>query len=364
MDLDAVIQRYQGELDTTVFREPDPDDGSRWRHHEIGGQRWRVAQPVTFTPYAAVQPCSARCRFCSENLREKGQQGDHASLLRPGEDYFNQLQAALGQLRGLPLSYSLSGLEMTDDRDWFLRLLDCLSSHAAVSPVEGRVLYSNGAGFTGLAGDPELAAAIKSFAFDWVELSRHHPVTETNQHIMRFRSQEGVMLEDRFHDCVTQLGQLTDIKLVCLVQQGGVDSLEALQRYLDWARALGVCHVILREMSILDDRYRANGTRRYIAAARVSVGGLLQAFLHAHPLAQGTRLKQATHGYYFSNLVIETGGLTVTFESSNYQRLHEKHDTGQIYKLVFHANGNLCADWNPGRHILFPATHGELAHAQ
>ena len=141
-------------------------------------------------------------------------------------------------------------------------------------------------------------------------------------------------------------------------------SLAALQRYLDWARLLGVRHVILREMSQLDQRYRANRTQRYIRASRVSVAGLLQAFLEAHPPAQGTRLRQATHGYYFSNLVIESDGLTVTFESSNYQRLHEKHDSGQIFKLVFHANGNLCADWNPERHVLIPAVNGDITHAQ
>ena len=364
MELDAVIQRYQHDLATTVFREPHPEDASRWHQQRIGERTWRVAQPVTLTPYAAVQPCSARCRFCSENLRENGDTGTHASLLRPGMNYFNQLQTALMALRGLPLSYSLSGLEMTDHRDWFLRLLDCLSSHAAVSPVEGRVLYSNGAGLTALGEDAALAAAIRSFTFDWVELSRHHPDTVTNQQIMRFRSREGVMITDQFRECVAQLGTLTEVKLVCLVQQGGVDSLAALQRYLDWARSLGVRHVILREMSQLDQRYRANGTQRYIRASRVSVAGLLQAFLEAHPPAQGTRLRQATHGYYFSNLVIESDGLTVTFESSNYQRLHEKHDSGQIFKLVFHANGNLCADWNPERHVLIPAVNGDITHAQ
>ncbi|MFX7620792.1 hypothetical protein ABTJ52_20545, partial [Acinetobacter baumannii] len=89
-------------------REPDQDDARRWRRWEIGGRTVQIAQPVTFTPYASAQPCSARCRFCSETLDEGG---PHAAALRPGPQYGAQLRQALAALRGLPLSWSLSGLE-------------------------------------------------------------------------------------------------------------------------------------------------------------------------------------------------------------------------------------------------------------
>ncbi|MFS1526112.1 hypothetical protein ACL7TT_18740 [Microbulbifer sp. 2304DJ12-6] len=36
------------------------------------GRTLKLALPVTFTPYASVKPCSARCQFCSENLRSAG----------------------------------------------------------------------------------------------------------------------------------------------------------------------------------------------------------------------------------------------------------------------------------------------------
>ena len=36
--------------------------------HAIDGVPRRISTSVTFTPFASAQPCSARCRFCSETL--------------------------------------------------------------------------------------------------------------------------------------------------------------------------------------------------------------------------------------------------------------------------------------------------------
>lgn len=352
MDLESAVSRYRDAVQTVVLREPQGEP-SRWRRHTIGGRSWQVVQPVTFTPYASVRPCSGRCRFCSENLREKGA-GRHASLLRPAGSYFLQLQRALDELRGLPLSYSLSGLEMTDDRSWFLQLLQTLATHARGSPVENRVLYSNASGLLALGSDPLLKRAMADFGFSWIELSRHHHDGHSNQKIMRFRSSSLAADNGAFAGCVDHLNDITETRLVCIVQAGGVDSLGEMLRYLAWARSLGVKHVIFRELSALDRRYRANATFRYIDAARVSVAHLMLEFLERKGAVR-PELKQSTHGYYFSNLVVEDSGLRITFEASDYTVLHEKHDSGRVFKLVFHANGNLCADWNPERHILFSA---------
>ena len=121
----SLFQRLRANTPQLARRAPGEGDATRWREHRIGARRYRVAQPITFTPYAAARPCSARCLFCSENLRPLDS-GALAQALRPGPDHFELLGAALAQLRGLPLSWSLSGLESSDDESWFLRLLATL----------------------------------------------------------------------------------------------------------------------------------------------------------------------------------------------------------------------------------------------
>src|SRR5690606_37652051 len=96
------------------------------------------------------------------------------------------LRRALDALRGLPRSYSLSGLEASDDPAWLLELLALLDEPAFAADSQQKVLYSNGAGFVGEHADA-LFAALSRFGLSWLELSRHHPDAARNQQIMRFR---------------------------------------------------------------------------------------------------------------------------------------------------------------------------------
>ncbi|MGH8080716.1 MAG: hypothetical protein ACREP7_09080, partial [Lysobacter sp.] len=48
-------------------------------------------------------------------------------------------------------------------------------------------------------------------------------------------------------------------------------------------------------------------------------------------------------------------GLNIVFESSDYGAMHRRHASGDIYKLVFHADGRLCAGWQPDRDVLWRA---------
>lgn len=334
-----------------VCRAPDHADPARWHRQRIGGRDHVLAQPVTFTPYAAARPCSARCRFCSENLRSR-HSAMPAALQRPGRDYFEQLARALAQLTGLPLSYSLSGLETTDDPDFMCALLDELDRHAARSPVEQRVLYTNGAGLAGTA-QARLIARLSRFELDWIELSRHHHDAERNQAIMRFR--EGSPQRDAA-GFDAMLGKLTrdfTVKLVCIAQCGGIDSAEALRDYLEWASARDVRSVILRELSKLDPSYVVNGTARHIESTRVGAATLSRDSLQL--LGDRFVPHSVTAGYYFWNVIGRYRNLELIFEASDYAVMHALHDSDRVYKLVFHANGALCAGWDPDRHVLFDA---------
>ena len=352
-----VLSRLRGSPLPLWRRAPPIDDASRWRDHIIGTRTWRVAQPVTFTPYASARPCSARCRFCSETLRMHAG-GTSPETLRPGPDYFAALRGAVSQLRGLPLSYSLSGLESTDDPHWFLAMLDTLDDASRDGvPVDERVLYSNGAGFAHDGGD-RLIDALWAFSLSWLELSRHHHDAEANQRIMRFRPQEPIAGNDRFEQVARALAHRLPTRWVCIVQHGGIADAESAGTYLAWAARHGADTVIFREFSRLGDGYRDTGSRRYIEANRVSIESLIEACM-ASPLWPELTPTQITEGYYFWNLRLRhSSGMEVVFESSDYTAMHERHASGDIYKLVFHANGRLCAGWSPDRDVLWDAGDG------
>ncbi|WP_170292312.1 hypothetical protein [Xanthomonas maliensis] len=339
-----------------IQRVPPPEDAARWHALQIGSRHYRVALPVTFTPYASVQPCSARCGFCSENLRQHGA-GPAAAQLRPGADYFRQLDAALQRLHGVPLSYSLSGLEMTDDPDWLQRLLQTLSASSHGPQVEQRVLYSNGAGLARSAG-ATLVDALVAFELSWVELSRHHPQQAVNDAIMRFRAGEPVADTAVFEQTARRIAARLPVRLVCIVQRQGVDSAEQVQRYLHWAQRCGAEQVIFRELARLDGEYRSNATLRYIEQRRIGMDALLEACMQ-QPWWRDWTVCASTEGYYFWNVRLRSAsGMEVVFESADYAAMHRRHASGEVYKLVFFANGRLCAGWNPQADVLWEPADG------
>ena len=355
--LTSILDNQGIDIPNIILREPRYDQYDRWVNHSIMGQDYVFSQPITFTPYASVKPCSARCKFCSENLRSLFSK-QNTSLLRPDSDYFNTLEKALSELQGLPLSYSLSGLEMTDDAAWFSELLTMLSQHRNVSPIESSILYSNTAGLVG--DNNQLIDQIAKFNFDWIEVSRHHFDEPVNQRIMRFRQDQNISSNIVFSQVIETLLTKVDVKLVCIIQSGGVDSPESAIKYLQWANALGVKHVIFREFSSLNQSYKNNNTYRYIESSRKSMTQLLEQLFQYSNFKANIDWLSSTSGYYFNNLIGTYKGMSVTFEHSDYAVMNFKHASDKIYKLVFHANGNLCAGWAPDEHILFSNVKGGI----
>jgi len=76
----------------------------------------------------------------------------------------------------------------------------------------------------------------------------------------------------------------------------------------------------------------------------------------ASPLRTALTPVERTAGYYFDNLRLRhRDGFDVVFEASDYARMHARHASGTLYKLVFHANGRLCGGWSPERDVLWEA---------
>lgn len=314
-----------------------------------------AALPLTLTPYAATGPCPARCVFCSENLRVEGA-GRHASMLRPGPDWLAGLRRALHALDGLPFGISLSGLEPTRDCDWLLALLEALQQHEvnASQPFTEKILYSNGTGFGREHERDKLLHALCSFGLQRVEWSRHAHEQAGNDRIMRFRADTAIADQQQFERSLTAVTQRLPVTLVCLLQRGGVDTVSALLAYLSWAEQQGVGGVVFREFARTGANYRRSFTQLTLQQRRVSCEAALRRLLGGDCELEPVALSE---GYYFWSMeLLWRGRLRVVFESSDYRRLQQLHASDTVYKLVYHNNGHLCADWDPEQRVLLRCT--------
>jgi hypothetical protein len=179
--------------------------------------------------------------------------------------------------------------------------------------------------------------------------------------------------------------------------RGGIDSLDGVLRYLDFAAALGVDNVIFRQLMKTDPRTAAtNHVVRYSDARRVPLEPLLEeisrrggGFRSAKgrpfperkatmtgPVAQASRLwstggtpvplgcltgrdarfefQRQIMGYYYYVEVWRCAGIDVVFEEADLARLEQtkRDDPELIHELVFHPNARLASTWQPWDGIL------------
>lgn len=319
----------------------------------FGGMR-RFAQPLSFTPFASASPCSARCVFCSETLPHRDRTGMTAGL-RPGSAYLTGLGVVLQALRTLPKALSLSGLEATDRPDWLLPVLALLQAdRSAGGAWTDGVLYSNGNGLATAAGRECLLPALLAAGVQRIEWSRHHPDEAANQAIMRFRPGLPIAGRQVFEDAVRACNAVLPVVLSCVAQHGGVATMADLEDYVALARCLGLRRVIVRELSRLGDLYQESASVQTVRRVRVPLEDLREPVL-----ASGRWFPvEVCQGYYYeSTTYVGPDGFLLTLETSDYVLMKQQHAAATIRKLVYHANGNLTADWDPATHILY-------AHAQ
>ncbi|OGQ79432.1 MAG: hypothetical protein A2289_05510 [Deltaproteobacteria bacterium RIFOXYA12_FULL_58_15] len=333
--------------------EPQAFDAEVCQTGELGGARRSFASPITFTPYAAASPCSARCVFCSEQLQHR--EGNIlASSLRPAPSYFENLRQVLRALRGLSLGLSLSGLECTDEPKWFMQLLDALAEHEQAGfPFAPKVLYSNGAGLARETSGHQLLPHVSRFGLSRIEMSRHHFAERENDAIMRFHPGRPIRAQRCFESTVADVLGVVPVRLVCVTQIGGIATFDAMAAYLRWARSLGVRDVVFRELARVGDLYRDNPTLRAIQSSRVTMETLVDE-VWAHIGNGGAVVpKAARYGYYYWGVELEwERDMRVTLESSDYTLMKAQHRSDTVRKLVLHPNGNLCGDWDPDSQLL------------
>lgn len=329
----------------------------RWRTFEpepavervLRGVLHRLRPGLTFTPYANPTPCNAHCSFCSEELlRTDAARLSAKSVIADQQQYFRGLARAWKELEGFPMGLSLSGLEATAHPRWLLTLLELVRAHDALFPW--RVLYTNG---SGLAVDDRLIPALVATRFDRVELSRCHFDEAVNHRVMRF--DRGVPIRERalFEETVRRvLAAGLGLKLVCILNQQAVRSLDDVERYLDDASRLGVKQVVFRSLSELGELYVENRETRWIEQQRVSTRALVEAVMPDSTPREGWAFEGMTAGYYYSNEVYRRGAVEVVFEAASYVAHAEGVQQGVLQKLVFHSTGDLCGDWVPNAQVV------------
>ncbi len=151
----------------------------------------------------------------------------------------------------------------------------------------------------------------------------------------------------------------TRVRLSCVLLKSGVQGIDNLIAYLEFARSMGVDNVIFRQLMKSDPAtHYSNSIVTFSDQQRVLLEPLLDQ-ISCHP--QFTFEKQIV-GYYYYVEVWKYQGMDVVFEEADLAHLEavKRQQPQIIHELVFHPNGRLASTWQPWDGVLGPPEDCDL----
>lgn len=316
---------------------------------DFWGDRRDVYANANLSVYSA-QACNARCAFCVEELRPASRGTELAAQKTVERDdgrWFDALDRVLDVVqRELRPSVSVTGGEPSKDPR-LPRLLRTLARRGA----RKRTLTTNGSGLLDVREGRRVVDWIAETGVAHLNVSRAHPDQAVNARLMRYA--EGPTHEQmRTIVHAAQEGG-TRVRLSCVLVEGAIGSLEDAERYVAFARSLGVDNVVFRQLMRTDPRTVApNFVVRFSERKRVALRPLLDRVAADRRFA----FVRALRGYYYDVEVWRFEGVDVVFEEADLARLEDskRSDPRLVHELVFHPDGRLASTWQPWDGVLGP----------
>jgi len=247
-----------------------------------------------FAPYAKLRPralsflpvakgCQASCPFC---FSESSVSLEQIQAKLDARDIHRWVEFAYRA--GAERAVITGGGEPT-----LMRWPDLIQLiRSCRSLFEKTVLITNGVRLAAMNDDDGARhlAALQDAGLSVLAISRHHSSERTNARLMRLKTHTPRLLQT-FAD---QKPALTNLKLrlVCVLQRGGVETVEDIDEYVRWAVSLGVGEVCFKELYVstsYESIYHSRSANAWSAAHQVSLS-LVHAWAEASGFDIASRL--------------------------------------------------------------------------
>jgi hypothetical protein len=121
-------------------------------------------------------------------------------------------------------------------------------------------------------------------------ISRHHHDEDTSERLMSLRTDVATIART-WNANSSEWPQLR-LRLICVLQQGGVDCLSALEAYVNWAATIGVQEICFKELYVstsVESVYHRHAANEWSHAHQVPLSLVLE-FAKRHAFAEISRL--------------------------------------------------------------------------
>jgi organic radical activating enzyme len=198
-------------------------------------------RPRSFSVLPIANACQAACPFCFSDASVSADQAQARLQLAEVSRY-----ASLARQQGAERFVITGGGEPGLVRHSAL----CELIAAGSAALGKSVLITNGHHLA-LHGEADRAQVLADYAdagLRVLAISRHHHDAHTNRDIMRLDTDAGAVART-WSDGRSRWPEL-QLRLICVLQRGGVENRAQLEAYLTWAVGLGVSEVCFKELYV------------------------------------------------------------------------------------------------------------------
>ncbi|MBL7542182.1 MAG: radical SAM protein [Bdellovibrionaceae bacterium] len=301
--------------------------------------------------------CNAKCGFCVDAL-EKKDAVEPAGSKVSRDQYSEQFDRTMKTLKDANVTVSVTGGEPTLDARRLAGILKTMNDHG----IKKRVLTTNGSLLLAPAKgfeEKRTIDLIAEYGLEHMNISRAHYDDTINDDIMMMKPHfSNRQLEDAVKEA-KKAGIRVRLSLAILKE--GVNDINGIRNYLDWAKSIGVEDVIVRQLMEIDlgemkqnwvsDFYHKEGRTIKLDDLLISVDQ-----------DPNFHLVKQHVGYYYYSEVYTYKGVNVVFNMADLTLL-DQPETSQptydgkriVYEMIFQDNGSLEGTWESGKDVLIPA---------
>jgi len=202
--------------------------------------------------------CNARCPFCVQEATFKAHGANGGTFIHAVRRHMSEFHAQGGRRVIITGGEPLLVLS---------RVLDVLEEIKQYSDLEVKALYTNGSRLLDRVANAEghtVAMELAAAGLGCVNLSvHHHDETQNRQMFVLPHRPSTAEIAAHLADCGLPF------RLNLTLQKGGIDTAEALRRYIDWGFALGAESMYVRELFRFSfDRIQCTSDRNPIEYSR------------------------------------------------------------------------------------------------
>jgi molybdenum cofactor biosynthesis enzyme MoaA len=240
-------------------------------------------RPRSFSLLPIARGCQASCPFCFSEASASAEQ--------------EQARLNLEHLRGFAIAARVRGAErfvITGGGEPGLVRHESLLKIMSIGSIAlGRVVLITNGHHLARRASGAISIAMEDYAhagLGVLAISRHHYDDDASERLMSLRTDVGA-IADAWHRGRASWPDLR-LRFTCVLQRGGVDGMDALEAYVDWAAALGVPEICFKELYVstsVESFYHRHAANEWSRAHQVPLALILE-FAERHGFIEVGRL--------------------------------------------------------------------------